>query len=250
MNREQLLTMLARLITEEYITAREAAAVVSAFDDGRITAEDLPPVPSGFALNLPAEVDDQWGRREAQQRSDEFQEGAVGLVGASALLPWYNRFKELLLSSMLTQGLGGLGPNVPPRRIEADLRAQFTEQLGYLRRFAEQRAVRAALDPVEESEHTVMSETYVSWRSALYAGAVYGGYWLGRSERERRDGVIVLYRSYDDKNTCLSCLEAESRGPYRIDGGYPTPGLVCRGLGNCRCWLDYSYDPNLYERLL
>lgn len=88
-------------------------------------------------------------------------------------------------------------------------------------------------------QHVPDTEAYLIGRVTLYADAIYGLYWEGRTSRVT-DDYDVYYQSEDDANTCLPCQLNEVRSPYSPEDA-PIPGNDCEGRSRCRCTLRYVY---------
>lgn len=92
-------------------------------------------------------------------------------------------------------------------------------------------------------QHVPDTEAYLIGRVTLYADAIYGLYWEGRTSRVTSD-YDVYYQSEDDANTCLPCQLNEARSPYSPEDA-PIPGNDCEGRTRCRCTLRYVYRQEL-----
>jgi len=88
-------------------------------------------------------------------------------------------------------------------------------------------------------QHVPDTTAYLIGRVTLYADAIYGLYWEGRTSRVTSD-YDVYYQSEDDANTCLPCQLNEVRSPYAPEDA-PIPGNDCEGRSRCRCTLRYVY---------
>ena len=232
--------MLAGLVEDEFITQDEAIAVMQMYDRGEISEEDLPrPLERAVVQDL---VGEPMTVEEAQAASDEFRREAETFV-SFLLLRWHIEMRSLILRDMRRRAAGGLN-GASPSTLPDDVTQEANRQLAFLQRFAEERAITDILERGDS-----MSEDQVASRAALYGGAGYGMYWLGRTMSEERSDMVVRYVAVDDGNTCPECSSAAMNGPYLPTQGFPVPGLNCLGGSRCRCYLEHVYAPEIAATL-
>ena len=268
MTRDECIDLLARLVADDDLTELDAADLLAQFDAGEIT--DVPSVlPLAEAIREPS--DDNTGlaivallilltsRRQTVLRrfapitslnlanaiQDTFAGRVTALAGRLAtgdlvLAQWQRTMLDEVEIHTLQQMFLANGNQVLTGAQQARLRTIVQEQGAYLQRFADQAALRIG-------QGTPFTEGYLANRATLYAGAGRGEYFRSNTEAMLARGditgdVLIYYISRDDRNTCSPCLDAEHRGPYRVDSPYPVPGQVCLGAGSCRCTLEYRYE--------
>ncbi len=81
------------------------------------------------------------------------------------------------------------------------------------------------------------SAAYLDNRTSLYADAVRGLYWAGKTSRQG-DGTLIYWKAM--AGCCESCQAVEAGSPYTQETLPGMPGAdVCDGLDHCRCELEY-----------
>lgn len=297
MTRDQLTRSLARLVASDKLTRDEARAILAAFDAGLIAQSELPLAGQAAGIALTESLARQAAARlyarlgldpartriipiSARERfvvqiidtyeDLSFQTTRSFARGDLSVREWHQAMKDLVSDDLLQQAHLGKGRDLTPREIER-LQEVATRQAAYLRRFADEVAMReqrakhaeriarrelgqeateeAVQARVAELQSRRMSEAQIRARAQMYAGESYQAFWQQREREEEREGMVAYYISVDQPSTCSPCLSAEQNGPYLPGSAHPWPGSVCLGKGHCRCRLEYRLEPDTYARL-
>ena len=265
MTRDEFIDLLSRLVADGELTELDAADLLAQFDAGQIT--DVPsvlltpeairepddkatelallalllllsgrgrptlrPFPPKTAIAMANAVQAVFERRVTNLAA-ALSNGDIALAG------WQRDMLAEVEDHVLQQMYLANGDAILTAAQRARLRTIMQEQGAYLQRFADQAALRTGQD-------APFGEGYLANRSRAYGGVGRGEFFRGQTEAMLARGEIdanalVYYISQDDRKTCFNCLDAQNRGPYRVDGPYPVPGQVCLGRSNCRCTLEY-----------
>lgn len=260
MDRDEFIDLLSRLVADKLITEAEAVELLKQFDNGTLDDEWELPAPAGTKaeedndylalllllftnLKLATHLQRVRASNIVQDRFEAFAEDlAQARVDKTiTLAEWHKTTLDDIKIHTAMQILIG------SRRQELDVKqserldAIMAEQEAYLQRFADHQA------PPQSYGFIPFSAAYIAQRASSYAGVGRGEFY---SEEEKAmqangelgDGWVAYYRSRDDRGTCGPCLDADRASPYAI-GQAPRPGAICKGRGNCRCWIEYVYEP-------
>jgi hypothetical protein len=278
MERNELIDFLARLIADGVLDEEEAQDYIRQFDAGLLDDWQLPLAPAqaipsddrGLIAALvllltagrhqgpggaqggppsrarlsPRSVDLAQLRFEGQMRLAAGQ-FARGELTAQA---WQATMNETLNRHLVAQALTGGGRRTLPAAMQRPVADALRTQSAYLSRFVDVAVLRANLG-------SPFSPEYLASRAALYSGAGRDLYFRADETARLLDGragvgVVLYFRSRDDRGTCSNCLDADRASPYLPGSRHPIPGSsTCQGYGNCRCRLEYVYDPAAYARL-
>lgn len=257
MNRLQLLRLLSGAVAASWITTAQATAVRQRYDNGETLELPLPPEQAIQRVTLEqaaaalVTISGLLGRRtdiltiiirRQPPTRDQLQDAFQARARVMALLPvpeWHESMRDHVRDHVLGQYALGLGRELRT----ADLRAiegDVLTQLGYLSRFADERAAK-------ELAGVPLSDAQIVARNELYSGAGRAAWFRGH-EQSFGDGYVFDYQSRDDGGVCSPCLTAEQRSPFLAGRGV-FPGSVCLGRGHCRCVRTERYDPPVYTRL-
>ena len=81
------------------------------------------------------------------------------------------------------------------------------------------------------------TEAYLTNRAGMYADAIHGLYWQGRTSQVDSESYEAWYEAEPD--ACEPCAQNASGSPYSVDE-VPIPGDDCDGGPRCRCTLRYE----------
>lgn len=279
MTRQQLARMLERLQQEGELTAEEAVAILDAFDAGVITSDDLPAVGQEARPDLTEELllailiglaqfagSDETAAAvtqalgamdlgelratyEATRDASDARLAANGRAigsGSVSVADWHRQMAGDVTRFVAQSAMIGAGGLLTPDE-RAALQVDLDEQMGYLRRYAEQTAARNALAETGLDETAPYSEAQHENRTVQYATVGIAAFWNGWQSLPG-EGLVIYYRSQDDDGTCSPCLDADLSGPY-LPGNAPLPGVTCLANGKCRCILEPVTDPQLAAAL-
>ena len=175
------------------------------------------------------------------------------ISGDLSVADWQAALLSLNRRTTTGAAILGAGGDLSPAMLTR-LEAINTEQAAYLQRFSDELAGRMLAGQMPEDVAAALglpgewSEGYIGHRAELYSGASRAAYFEAYQTdgEEFEAGTFVRYWAVDDNSTCFDCSEAQ--GVYLL-GSNPYPGSICAGGSNCRCWLEYFYDPVLYHQL-
>lgn len=286
MTRADLVISLAALLAKRAITQAQAATLLDSFDNGDFLPSDLPPEPTrndwplalllvllltGGNTTRPISAAKRRQARNTLRGGFQATMGqlAVGVTtGALAVGTWQSAMQVNIAAYTRQMAVAGAGA-LPSGAIQAAVEAQLAQQWPFLQTFTVQIAARkaggggagsgglpvaVASQAASVDEATAgMSAKEIAARGRLYGGTGWTAFWTASAAAVTVDGSygwIVHFRARDDRGTCSPCSRAAANGPYAADGPYPIPGSeICDGAGNCRCELEFEYNPEKYADL-
>ena len=271
---EQLVQLLARLVTDGDISEAQAAAIL-AYWRTRPSAELARVLPLALADGVGVLEDDDdapWlpvlllvggGYAERTRRLDALQDAHAAEVarladeldaGRLTVAQWQaatRRANAALLDA--ARALAGGRVTVQMQRYMARVER---EQAAYLQRFADGVSARAlvAAAPAAGGAARALpvllawTAAYIARRAASYSGRARGVFFAAQEAGAALGpGWVVHYQARDDGSTCSPCRDADG---YYLPGQGPLPGEICYGGGACRCVRVPVYDPARYAQLL
>lgn len=255
--REDLISLLVRLIMDGLFTEEEAGELLDLFD---MTGE----LPEGWQLPLdpdqaiPDDLQARLGEALTAFAGEPFSELSAGAPDDAqdrfitrvvdladslkdhmiSLTDWHKRMVQAIIDYLAEQAMAGAANNIVGEE-EEDLFLKVEVQLAFLARFADTIATGGLSDP------------QIKERSKLYAGEGRAVYFEQAGRANALYGWVEDYIAVDDRNTCIPCANAEAMGPYLPgEPGTPMPGRICLGRGYCRCVRLLRYDEAAYLRLV
>ncbi len=266
--RQQLIELLSRLVSDGKITEPEAHSILARYDANEFDGLDLPLPPAEFipmaeeyndealllALILllgmkPSESTINRRLESVNDLQDDFvneSERITKRYSSGDVNIKLSRWQALMLNSYKRHTIGqamlGRGVDSLDDATTAKLNDKMRTDAAYMSRFADEIALGFLTG-------ALLSEAYIANRSAAYGGTGRGEFYRGLDEaigNELGSGWVDEYIAVDDRHTCEPCQQAQG---FYLPGSGPYPGVICYGGGRCRCSRRPVYDPGEYARL-
>ncbi len=260
--RQQLIELLSRLVSDGKITEPEAHSILARYDANEFGDLDLPLSPSEFVpmadehddeeifLALLLLLDASSFRMTINRRmqsvdavQDSFLENSADLADKKkSLSKWQKDFLALYQRHTVQQAILGRGVDSLDDATTAQINDRMRTDAAYMSRFADEIALGILTG-------VALSAAYIANRSAAYGGTGRGEFYRGLDEAissELGGGWVDEYVAVDDRLTCEPCQQAQG---FYLPGIGPYPGTICYGGGRCRCSRRPVYDPGMYAQL-
>lgn len=268
--RQQLIELLSRLVSDGKITEPEAHNLLARYDAKEFGDLDLPLPPAEFVpmadehndkdilLALVGIIDLHPSDLSIKGRTlfvDEIQDVFIYMMESNAkrlvhgVLPKKQKIRYWQIDTLyqyklhiIQQAMLGRGVDSLDDATTAQINDRMRTDAAYMSRFADEIALGVLTG-------ALLSEAYIANRSAAYGGTGRGEFYRGIDEAissELGSGWVDEYVAVDDRHTCEPCQQAQ--GFYLPSTG-PYPGVICYGGGRCRCSRRPVYDPGMYARL-